>query len=67
MNNLAHTGLVFCPCKPYKNGDDYHIIWCSKSGFVYGWEIVEGRDHPIPMGRPQFETSPNTKKVGLVL
>ena len=34
---------------------------------MYGWEIVEGRDHPIPMGRPEFETSPNMKTFGLML
>ena len=32
-----------------------------------GWEIVEGRDRPIPMGRSQFETSPNMKTFGLML
>ena len=34
---------------------------------MYGWEIVEGRDHKIPMGRPEFETSTNMKMVVIML
>ena len=34
---------------------------------MYGWDIVEESDHPIPMGRPQLKTSPNINTVGLVL
>ena len=34
---------------------------------MYVWVIVEGRDHPIPMGRPEFETSPNMKTIGIML
>ena len=34
---------------------------------MYVWDIVEGSDHPIPMGRPEFDTSTNMKTVGLML
>ena len=34
---------------------------------MYRWDIFEGRYHPIPMGRPQFDTIPNVKMVGIVL
>ena len=34
---------------------------------MYGWDVVEGRDHPIPMGKPEFETSPNMKTVGIMV
>ena len=34
---------------------------------MYGWDIVEGRDYTIPMGRPESETSPIMKTVGLML
>ena len=34
---------------------------------MYGWDIVHWRDHPIPMGRPEFETSPNMNTVVLML
>ena len=34
---------------------------------MYGWEIVEGRDHRVPMWRPEFETSPNMKTFGLMV
>ena len=34
---------------------------------MYVWEIVEVRDHPISMGRTEFETIPNMKMVGLMI
>ena len=34
---------------------------------MYGWKIVKRRDYPIPMGRPEFETSPNMKTVVIML
>ena len=34
---------------------------------MHKWDIVEGRYHKIPMGRPQLKTIPNIYKVGLVL
>ena len=34
---------------------------------MYIWGILEGRDHQIPMGRPQFETSPKMNIVGLII
>ena len=67
MNKFACPGFVFCPRKPHPKGNEYHTIYWGESGIMYGWEIVEGRDHPIPMGRPEFETSPNMKTVGLML
>ena len=45
----------------------YHKICCGEIGIMYGWEIVEGKYHTIPMGRPEFETSPNMKTVVLML
>ena len=67
MNKFMRPGFFLCPRKPYPNGNAYHTICCGESGIMYGWEIVEGRDHPIPMGRPEFETSPNMKTVGVML
>ena len=32
-----------------------------------GWDILKRRDNPIPMGRPEFETSSNMKTVGLMI
>ena len=34
---------------------------------MYGCEIVEGRDHQISMGILEFETSPNTTMVRIML
>ena len=63
INKFACPGFVFCPRKPHPKGNEYHTICCGESGIVYDWETVEGRDHPIPMGRPEFETSTNMKTV----
>ena len=67
MNKYTGLGFVVFPRKPHPKGNKYHTICCGESGIMYGWVIVEGRDPPIPMGRPEFETSPNMKMVGLVL
>ena len=32
---------------------------------MYVWDVVEERDHPNPMGSPEFDTSPNMKIVRL--
>ena len=47
--------------------NEYHGICCGESGTMYIWEIKEGRDHPIPTGRPEFDTSYNINMVGLML
>ena len=48
-------------------GNEYHTICWGESGIIYGWEIVEGRDHPIPIKKPEFKTSSDVKMVGLML
>ena len=67
MNKFTWPGFFFYPHKPHPKGNEYHTIWCGEIGIIYGWEIVEGRDHLIPMGRPEFETSTNTWSVWLML
>ena len=64
---MACPGFFFCPHKPHPMGNEYHTICCGGIDILYGWEIVEGRDHTIPMGSPQFETRHNMKTVGLML
>ena len=34
---------------------------------MYGWDIFKDTDHPITIGRPEFDTSNNMKTVGLIL
>ena len=34
---------------------------------MYGWDIFKVRDHYFPIGRPEFNTSPNMNMVELVL
>ena len=67
MNKFACPCFVFLHSKPNPKGNKHHIICCGESGIMYGWEIVEGRDQPFPMGRPEFETGPNMKVVGIML
>ena len=52
---------------PHPKGNEYQTICFGESGIMYGWDIFEGRDHTITMGRPEFDTSPNMKTVGLML
>ena len=47
-------GLVFPHHNPYPKGNKYHTICCGEYGIIYGCKIVEGNDHPIPMGRSDF-------------
>ena len=65
-NKFTYPGFVFWPHKPHPKGKNYHTISCDESGIIYGWENVEGRDHPIPMGIPEFDTSSNVKVVGIM-
>ena len=66
-NKYTCPGFVFWSSKPHPKGDDYSTIFCGEIGIMYGWEIVEEKDHPIPMGRLEFETSPNMKMVGWII
>ena len=67
MNKCTCPGFVFCPINPHPKCNEYHPICCGESGIMYGWNIFEGRDNPIPMGRPEFDTSPNINMVGLII
>ena len=67
MNKFTCLGFVFCPCRIHPKGNQYHTICCGESGIMYGWYIVQGMDYLIPMGRPEFQTSPNMKTVRLML
>ena len=60
-------GVFLCPSNPHPKVNEYHTICCSESDITYGWEISGGRDHLIPMGRPQFEISANVKMIGIML
>ena len=67
MNKFTCPIFVFCPCNPHRKSNTHHIIYWGESAIVYGWNIVYGRDNPIPMGRPDFEKNPNTKTVGIMI
>ena len=66
-NKFTCPCFVLCPHKLHRKGNEYCNICCGESNIMYGWDIVEGRDHPIPLGRPEFVTSLNMNTVGLML
>ena len=67
QNKFTCTGFLFCPRKPHLKGREYHKIYCGESVIIQGWKIVKGRDHPIPIKRPEFETSSNMKTDGPII
>ena len=67
INKFTYPGFVFCPSNPHPKVNEYHTICCGESGIIYIWEIVDGRNHPITMGIPKFETSSNMKMFGLMI
>ena len=66
-DKLTFQGFVFYTRKNHTKGNKYHTICCGEIGILYDWDIGEGRNHPIPMGRTEFETSPNMKTGGLII
>ena len=67
INKFTCPGSEFFPLAPHPKSNEYHTIFCGKIVIMYVWGGFEGKDHQIPMGRPKFEMSSNTKTVGLVL
>ena len=59
--------FFFCPRKPHPKGNEYQTICCGESGITHGWDIVDVRDHPIPMEQTEFKTSTNTKTVVIII
>ena len=59
-------GWVFCPRKPHPQGNDYHTICCGETGILFDFEVVEGRDRPTQLGRPEYEVE-HGKTGGLLL
>ena len=50
-------GWVFCPHKPHPFGNEYHSACCGMSGLMFSVELVEGKDRPVDLGPPEFESS----------
>ena len=59
-------GFMFVPRKPWPFGNEYHTICCALSGVMYQLEIVEGKDRPREMGKPEYE-SMGGPTIGLLL
>ena len=54
------------PLDPHPKVNKYHTICCGGNCIIYCLVVVKGNDHPIPMGRPDFEKIPNMNMVGLI-
>ena len=67
INKFTSPGFSLCPRNLHQNINEYHTIYLGEIGIIYAWEVVEGMDHPIKMGRTEFDTSSNMNKVGLVI
>ena len=59
-------GWVFCPRKPHPFGNEYHSACCGMSGLMFSVELVEGKDHPVDLGPPEYEAGVG-KTGGLLL
>ena len=67
INKFTFPEILFCSSKTHPKANEYHDIYFFESGIMYGWDIVKGRYHKIPMGGPEFDTSSNMKMVGLMI
>ena len=45
---------MFVPWNPHTFENEYHTIACEKSKVIYNFEIVEGKDRPIVIGKKEF-------------
>ena len=63
VNKFTCPVFVFCPRKPHPKGNNCHTICFGESVIMHVWDIVEVRYHMFPMGRPEFDTSPNMNMV----
>ena len=67
MNKSIFLVFFFFPLRPHPKSNKYHTIYCGEIDIIYGWYTAEERDHPIPMVRPEFNTSPNMNRFGIIL
>jgi hypothetical protein len=58
-------GCMFVPRKPHPFGNEYHIACCGKGGILWALELVEGKDRPWQLDKPDFVN--HGKTVGLLL
>ena len=64
-NRFTCLGWVFCPRKPYPEGNEYHTICCGVTGILFDLELREGKDRPSEL--PAEEFSEEGKTAGLLL
>ena len=64
-NKFTCPGFMFVPRKPWPFGNEYHSVCCCTSGIMWGTEMVEGKDHPQQLGRPEHDNLGST--IGLLL
>ena len=64
-NMFTCPGFMFVPQKPWPFGNEYHTVCCCTCGIMWGIELVEGKDRPRQLPRPQYDDLGST--VGLLL
>ena len=67
MNKFTFSGFFICACTPHSKDNEYHTLSCGEIGIIHGWDIFKGSHRLIPMGIPNFETSPYKKTTGIML
>jgi hypothetical protein len=58
-------GWMFVPRKPRPFGNEYHTACCGNGGILWALELVEGKDRPWQLDKPDFINLGKT--VGLLL
>jgi hypothetical protein len=58
-------GWMSVPRKPHPFGNEYQTACCGKSGILWALELVEGKDRPRQLDKPDFDNLGKT--VGLLL
>lgn len=64
-NMYTCPGWIFCPRKPHPFGNEYHTACCALSGILFAMELVEGKDRPKELPKPEYDNLGKT--TGLLL
>lgn len=55
LNKWTCPGWVHLPRKPHPFGNEYHTIACAVTHIIFQVELVEGKDRPTELPKPEFE------------
>ncbi len=57
INMWSYPGFVFCPRKPWPQGNEYHTIVCGETSIIFRVELVEGKDRPVELGKNRMKNA----------